>query len=590
MSKWLLTNKKADFKALARANGIDQVTARVMVNRGVAEEDFDAYLYPSLDQIRNPHDLKDVDRAADLLSEAIDAGKKIRIIGAYDIDGTQSPYILPQAFLTCQADVDYVLPKRIEDGYGLNLHLVEDAHESGASLIITCDNGIAAKEAIARAKDLGMMVIVTDHHEVPFAMADGKRLDRLPPADAIVNPKQADCPYPFKEICGAVVAWKLVFVLYEKRGVSVTLAMDFLENAAFATVGDVMPLVDENRTIVSLGLERLRKTSNPGMAALMRVREIDPDHLSAYHIGFILGPCLNAAGRLETAEKSTRLLEEKDPEKAWVLAEDLAALNETRKAMTARGLEDAFAQIKEGGYAKDPVLVIYLPKLHESIAGLVAGKVKESLWRPCFVLTDASAEGLVKGSGRSIPPYSMFEEMSRCKDLMVQFGGHPMAAGLSLRRDKIDSLRRALNANCTLTEDDLLPKIHIDVPMPLHYITIPLVEELKRLEPFGNGNPKPLFAVRNVLVRSLRTMGREGQFLKFSLREGSSEVEGVYFGDARAFATAVEEAYGQGSWEEFCHGIRRDLAVRMVYEPQINFYRGRKSLQLVIREIEPEGD
>lgn len=588
MSKWLLMNKKADFRALARANGIDQVTARIMINRGVLEEDFDAYLHPSLDQIRDPHDLKDVDRAADLLSEAIDEGKRIRIIGDYDIDGIQSVYILHQAFLTCGAKADYILPNRVEDGYGLNPHLVENAYEAGVSLMITCDNGIAAQEAIAHARDRGMTVIVTDHHEVPFIMVEGKRVEKLPPADAIVNPKQAGCSYPFDGICGAVVAWKLVFVLYEKRGVSVTSALDFLENAAFATIGDVMPLVDENRAIVALGLERLRRTCNPGMAALMRAREIDPEHLSTYHVGFILGPCLNAAGRLETAVLSTQLLEERDQERAEALAEELAALNETRKEMTQKGLEAAFAQIEERGYANDPVLVIYLPKLHESIAGLVAGKVKERLEHPCFVLTDTGEEGVVKGSGRSIPPYSMFEEMSRCKDLMIRFGGHPMAAGLSLQRDKIDALRKALNANCRLTSDDLIAKIHIDVPMPLHYISISLVEELKRLEPFGNGNPKPLFAVRDVSVRSLRAIGREGQFLKFLLRAGPSEIDGIYFGDVKAFATEVEEVYGQGSWEEFCDGFRRDLVIRMVYEPQINFYHGRKSLQLVIREIEPD--
>ena len=588
MSQWILINKKADFTALAQANGIDRVTARIMINRGIAEEDFDAYLNPSLDQIRDPHDLKDIDKAADLLSEAIDRGEKIRIIGDYDIDGIQSTYILHKALLTCRGRVDYVLPNRIKDGYGLNPHLVDRAGEDGISCIITCDNGISAGEAVARAKDLGMTVIVTDHHEVPFALVDGKKLEKLPAADAIVNPKQADCPYPFKGICGAVVAWKLVFVLYEKRGIPVMQALDFLENAAFATVGDVMQLVDENRSIVALGLERLRKTQNPGMAALMRVREIVPDRLTAHQIGFVLGPCLNAAGRLKGADTSVELLETRDQKRADLLAEELASLNEIRQDMTQKGLEAAFDQIRDRGYEKDRVLLLYLPDLHESIAGLVAGKVKEGLGHPCFVLTDTATEGVVKGSGRSIPPYSMYEEMSRCGDLMIGFGGHPMAAGLSLRRENIDSLREALNANCRLTEEDLIPKVYIDVPMPLDYISIPLVRELKRLEPFGNGNVKPLFALRHVPVRSLRAIGRDGQYLAFSLRTGSSDMAGVYFGDSRAFASAVDRAYGAGAGEDFLDGFRRDLKVRMVYEAQINAYRGRESLQIVIREIEPD--
>lgn len=587
MSKWMVWMKKADFKGLGQKYGIDPVLARIMVNRGVQPDDFDAYLHPSMEQLHDPHMLKDADLSADLLLESIQKHEKIRIIGDYDIDGIQSVYILHQALLRCSADADYAVPERLKDGYGMNVRLVNEAFDSGVQTLITCDNGIAAGEAIDRAKELGMTVIVTDHHNVPYDEVDGKRMERIPRADAVVDPKQEACAYPFTGICGAVVAWKLVCILYEKAGIDSREADHFIENAAFATIGDVMELVDENRSIVALGLKALRHTSNPGMRALIARQGIEADQISAYHIGFVLGPCFNASGRLNTAALGICLLEAKDPQEAEKLAEELGQLNDERKEMTQKGVDAAFAQI-DGMEQMDKVLVVYIPGIHESVAGIVAGRVREKYSRPTFVLCDAADGTCVKGSGRSVEAYSMYDEMNRCKGLLLKFGGHPMAAGLSIARENVDAFRRQLNENTTLTEEDLMPVVHIDVPMPLSYISIDLIRQLSLLEPCGNGNTQPVFAAKNVPVVSARRIGREGQFLKFrlGLGEGTGRtIDCLYFGDVDAIQQVIVDKFGEAQWDAMLNGEHCHVTLSVIYEPQINSYRGMDSVQVIMREV-----
>ena len=582
MEKWMIYAKRADFNALAEKFQIDPVLARIMVNRDVAEEqEMKRFLRPSLADLGDEKTLKGMERAAALLRQAVLEKKRIRIIGDYDADGIQSTYILLTALRRCGALVDYAIPDRIEDGYGMNLSMVSSAHEAGAEVLLTCDNGIAACDEVARAKELGMTVIVTDHHEVPFEMVGGKKEYRLPPADALVNPKQPGCAYPWKNICGAVVAWKLVFGLYEAFGIPREEALDFLENAAFATVTDVMELKGENRSIVALGLKALERTKNIGMATLIERCGLGDKSLSAYHIGFVLGPCLNATGRLDSAAKAIRLLETDSPAQAAAIAAELQTLNEERKSMTAEGVEQARRQIAEEHMEEDRVLVIYLPALHESLAGIVAGRIREAYDRPAFVITDAR-EG-AKGSGRSIPEYSMYDKLCECRELLDRFGGHPMAAGLNLARENIPKLRRRLNEQAKLREEDLVKKVMIDVPMPLSYITPKLIHQLEMLEPFGCGNPKPVFAQKNALVRRIAFIGKQKNFLKLTLAaEGVPEMEGLYFGDSEAFETYVRQNFGDACWEDALTGRGQPFALSLTYYPQINEFRGKKQLQIVV--------
>lgn len=564
--KWFVTGKRADFQAIGEKYDIDPVTARIIRNRDITDDaDIAKYLHPDLSALYSPHLMKDMDRLVEILQEKICSGKKIRIIGDYDIDGVQSTYILLQGIRRAGGIVTASIPDRMKDGYGINENLVLQAKEDGADTILTCDNGIAALGAIACAKELGMTVLVTDHHDIPYTEENGVRIYQKSCADAIVNPKQKECGYPFSGICGAVVAFKVIQALYEKCGIPAKEAMEFLENAAFATVGDVMDLTDENRIIVKFGLERMRGTKNPGLRALIRQKEVLPERLSAYHLGFVLGPCVNAGGRLDTAARSLRLFLSESEADAALLAAELSDLNEERKRMTADGVKEALLLISRERLDLQKVMVVYLPKLHESLAGIVAGRIRENYNHPVFVLTD-SEEG-VKGSGRSIETYSMYEELCKCQDLFLKFGGHPMAAGLTLFPDKVEEFALRMNQNAELTENDFIRKIHIDVPMPLSYVTQELILEFKILEPFGKGNEKPVFADKNIRVRESRIVGKSRNAVRLMLEDkAGGRYPAVYFGNAEEFTAFLAE---------------KDV-ISILYYPEINSYMGRQEIQFVI--------
>ena len=570
MEKWMVAAKRADFKGIGERFGIDQVTARIIRNRDViGEKAIEKYLHGSRKDFYSPWLLKDMEKAVAILQEKIENRNRIRIIGDYDIDGVMSTYILLESLRGLGCDVDMMIPNRITDGYGINEHLIEQAWQEGRDTIITCDNGIAAVTQIRKAKDLGMTVIVTDHHEVPFEDLEGERKEILPPADAIVNPKQKACSYPFAGLCGAVVAMKVMEALYEKMAPEVDLVDKMLPFAGIATIGDVMDLQDENRILVKEGLQRLHHTTNLGLQELIRVNNLEPENISPYHIGFILGPCLNASGRLDTAKRALQLLLADSREEAAVLAGDLKNLNESRKEMTAQGLEKAIEQVEATSMMEDMVLVVFLPECHESLAGIIAGRLRERYHKPSFVLTRGE-EG-VKGSGRSIESYSMYEKLCECKEYLTKFGGHPMAAGLSLEEENVERFRRKLNEQSGLTEEDLVEKVTIDVPMPIHYIRKDLVQELSLLEPFGKGNEKPLFAQKNLWVSQMRVFGKNRNVVKMRLTdENGYPMDGVYFGNGDEFA---EEGRG-----------KRKISI--VYYPDINMYQGRESLQVIIRHYQ----
>lgn len=570
MEKWMVAAKRADFKGIGERFGIDQVTARIIRNRDViGEKAIEKYLHGSRKDFYSPWLLKDMEKAVAILQEKIENRNRIRIIGDYDIDGVMSTYILLESLRGLGCDVDMMIPNRITDGYGINEHLIEQAWQEGRDTIITCDNGIAAVTQIRKAKDLGMTVIVTDHHEVPFEDLEEGRKEILPPADAIVNPKQKACSYPFAGLCGAVVAMKVMEALYEKMAPEVDLVDKMLPFAGIATIGDVMDLQDENRILVKEGLQRLHHTTNLGLQELIRVNNLEPENISPYHIGFILGPCLNASGRLDTAKRALQLLLADSREEAAVLAGDLKNLNESRKEMTAQGLEKAIEQVESTSMMEDTVLVVFLPECHESLAGIIAGRLRERYHKPSFVLTRGE-EG-VKGSGRSIESYSMYEKLCECKEYLTKFGGHPMAAGLSLEEENVERFRRKLNEQSGLTEEDLVEKVTIDVPMPIHYIRKDLVQELSLLEPFGKGNEKPLFAQKNLWISQMRVFGKNRNVVKMRLTdENGYPMDGVYFGNGDEFA---EEGRG-----------KRKISI--VYYPDINMYQGRESLQVIIRHYQ----
>ncbi|MCI6885855.1 MAG: single-stranded-DNA-specific exonuclease RecJ [Lachnospiraceae bacterium] len=561
---WMLQTKRADFTAIANKFGISPVTARIIRNRDViGEDEIDRYLNGTIRDLYDPHLLKDMDRAVALIQEKIRQGKKIRIVGDYDIDGVCSTYLLYRGISRCKGVVDYQIPERIKDGYGINEAIIRKAAEDGIDTIVTCDNGIAAREQIALAKESGMTVIVTDHHEVPVN-EDGQEV--LPPADAVVNPKQKDCPYPFSGICGGVVAYKLVQVLYEVCGVPQREWEDLLEFAAIATVGDVMKLQDENRILVRWGLKQMPRTKSVGLRKLVEACNLDITALTAYHIGFVIGPCLNASGRLQTAKLALELLLCQGEGKAEQMAAELKNLNEERKELTAEGVEEALQQVEEK-LAQDPVLVVYLPECHESLAGIIAGRVREAWNKPTFVLT--RGEDCVKGSGRSIEAYHMYQALCGVQDLLLKFGGHPMAAGFSLEEAHVEEFRRRLNEQAQLKPEDFIPKIWIDVAMPLEYLSERLVEELKILEPFGQGNEKPQFAQKNLHIRSVRVLGKNRNAVKLSLvTEQGLPMDGMLFTEGDRF---VEE-------------LGSSRMIDVIYYPDVNEYNGNRTLQIVIRE------
>lgn len=606
--KWYVAAKKADFQGIAKRFGIDPVTARIIRNRDVVGDDeIRQYLYGTRAELGDPAQLQGGLEAASLLKQKIEAGKKIRIIGDYDIDGVNSTYILYRALTRCGAQVDYEIPDRMKDGYGLNISLLKLALEEGIDTVLTCDNGISAIAEIAYAKENGMTVIVTDHHEPLFEEVpeedqaetiqpqtdtarripsqDGTRIFRLPPADVLVNPKQPNCRYPYKKLCGAAVAWKVVCLLYRLYGMEEE-AEQFLQFVGFATVGDVMELDGENRILVKEGLKQLRITQNYGWRALIQANNLDFDTLNSYHIGFVLGPCINASGRLDTAKRSLRLLLAKDAAEAELLAARLKQLNDERKELTQAAVDLACEQIDGSTEANDRVLVVYLPDCHESIAGIVAGRIRERYGKPTFVVTNAEAEDEAKGSGRSIEAYSMFEEMVKCQDLFRKFGGHPMAAGFSLPRSRIDEMRRRLNENCTMTEEDMAEKIMVDVPMPINYIRESLVEELSVLEPFGNGNEKPLFAERHLKLLSARILGKNANVLKLQVANATGcTMEALYFGIPDNILSYLTDKYGKNEVQKLLWGKVNQIEMDLTYYPSINEYQGRRTLQIVIKNF-----
>ena len=570
MEKWFVAMKKADFNGIAEKYQISPIIARLMRNRDViGDEAIDFYLNGTVEDLYDGLLMKDMDRAVDILKEKIEEGKKIRVIGDYDIDGVNATYILQQGLAGLGADVDTDIPDRIKDGYGLNQMLIDRALEDDVDTIITCDNGIAAMNEIAYGKENGMTIVVTDHHEVPYLEENGEKKYLLPPADAVVDPHRADCGYPFKGLCGAAVAYKLVEVLYRVSGKSDQevehLQESLMENVAIATIGDVMDLVGENRVFVKKGLELLKTTKNEGLHALMQCTGVDTANLNTYHIGFVIGPCINAGGRLDTAKRALELLNASNRREAVTLAADLKELNDSRKEMTEEGVEEAVRQIESSSWKDDQVLVVYLPECHESIAGIIAGRIKERYYRPTFVLT--RGETGVKGSGRSIEAYDMFAEMNRCRELFTKFGGHKLAAGLSLEEENVEVFRKRINELADLTEEDLQMKVSIDMRLPFPYINEELIHELKILEPFGKGNGKPLFVESKLRVIQPRIFGKNRNVLKCRLEDQQgNQMEAVYFGE-------VEDCLQQ---------MEKKQIMSFTYYPSINEYMGRRTIQLTI--------
>lgn len=582
MERWVLLRKGADFEAIGKKYQISPRLACLIRNRDViGEEAVDRYLNGTISDLYDGMLMKDMDKAIDILKEKILEDKKIRVIGDYDIDGVNATYILLEGLERLGADVDSDIPDRISDGYGLNRHLVERAYEAGVDTLITCDNGIAAADEIAYGKEMGMTVIVTDHHEVPFDEHDGEKRYRIPPADAVMDPKQPDCLYPFKGLCGAAVAYKLMEALWESMGKDSADLDDLIENVAIATIGDVMDLEDENRIFVKEGLQMLRRTKNPGLKALIECTGIDKNSLNSYHIGFVLGPCINASGRLDTAKRALELLRAGTQKEADILAGDLKALNDSRKDMTEEAVKQAEEQVETTTISKDKVLVVYLPDCHESLAGIVAGRIRENYYKPVFVLTDAE-EG-VKGSGRSIDGYHMYEELNKCKELLTKFGGHRLAAGLSLPKENVGKFREMLNKNCTLTEEEMKEKVTIDMEMPFGCVTEGLVKELELLEPFGKGNTKPVFAARDVTLLGARILGKNRNVLKLQVQDvNGCRIEAMLFHHADDFLGKLEEQYGKTEVEALLKGRGRQIRISMTYYPDMNEYMGKKTPQIVV--------
>lgn len=583
MEKWFVAAKKADFYQIAEKFQIDPVIARLIRNRDIiGEESIELYLNSTLDRLHSPRLLKDGEMAASLIREKIDQKKKIRVIGDYDIDGVCSTYILLKALKRCGALVDTEIPDRVKDGYGINEHLIELAHKDQIDTIITCDNGIAAKEQVAFAKSLGMTVVITDHHDIPYLEEAGKKTYVLPEADAVINPKRQDCGYPFKNLCGAGVAYKFIELLFEQCSISKEELKELIPFTAIATVGDIVDLVDENRIFVKTGLKMLEETNNIGLRELIEINQLNGKSITSYHVGFILGPCINASGRLTTAKKALNLLCTDSSQEAKILAVELKDLNDSRKDMTAQGVAQAIEIIEGSTIVQDKILVVYLPHCHESLAGIIAGRLREKYHKPAFVLTRAE-EG-VKGSGRSIEAYNMFEGMAECREVFTKFGGHPMAAGLSLLEENVEVFRRQINERCSLEEEDFIPKVAIDVPMPIDYLTEELICQLEILEPFGKGNSKPLFAEKNLKLLEGRILGKNRNVLKLKVEnEAGTVMDALYFGELQNFEDYIKEKFGETELNRLYLEKSSRINLSCTYYPSINEYRGIKTLQIVIQ-------
>lgn len=583
--KWLLRNRKVDLKAMSEKYKISQLLCKLMVNRDIIDENIiNSYINPVYKYLHSPKTMKDVVIAVDIIKRKIQENKKIRIIGDYDVDGIISVFILYTALKKCGANVDYEIPDRIKDGYGINENIVKVAYDEGVDTIITCDNGISAIDQIQYAKDLGLTVIVTDHHDVPFIEEDGVRTFLSSQADAIINPKQIECEYKFKSICGAGVAFKLMEALYEEIGMDKEECYKLIEFVAIATVCDVVDLIDENRIFVKNGLEMLNNSKNIGINALKKACGLEDKEITAYHLGFVIGPCLNASGRLDSAKKGLELLLMEDDEEAKNLAQEIVDLNDARKNMTKEGVDRAINIIDSTDINNDNILVVYIPDIHESLAGIVAGRVKEKYNKPTIILTK-SEEG-VKGSARSIEEYNMFEELLACKELLDKFGGHPMAAGLSLQEDKVDELRIALNNKCELTDEDLTRKIMIDSSLPLEYLNLHLIEELNVLEPFGKGNSKPVFGVRDAKITKAMLLGKDKNVLKLKLLTNNNiTIDAMIFNDLENFESKIIEKYGNEELDNLYNKSNNNIPMDFTFYPSINEWNGNKSIQIVVNGI-----
>ena len=583
--KWLLRNRKVDLKAMSEKYKISQLLCKLMVNRDIIDENIiNSYINPIYKYLHSPKTMKDVVIAVDIIKRKIQENKKIRIIGDYDVDGIISVFILYTALKKCGANVDYEIPDRIKDGYGINENIVKVAYDEGVDTIITCDNGISAIDQIQYAKDLGLTVIVTDHHDVPFIEEDGVRTFLSSQADAIINPKQIECEYKFKSICGAGVAFKLMEALYEEIGMDKEECYKLIEFVAIATVCDVVDLIDENRIFVKNGLEMLNNSKNIGINALKKACGLEDKEITAYHLGFVIGPCLNASGRLDSAKKGLELLLMEDDEEAKNLAQEIVDLNDARKNMTKEGVDRAINIIDSTDINNDKILVVYIPDIHESLAGIVAGRVKEKYNKPTIILTK-SEEG-VKGSARSIEEYNMFEGLLACKELLDKFGGHPMAAGLSLQEDKVDELRIALNNKCELTDEDLTRKIMIDSSLPLEYLNLHLIEELNVLEPFGKGNSKPVFGVRDAKITKAMLLGKDKNVLKLKLLTNNNiTIDAMIFNDLENFESKIIEKYGNEGLDNLYNKSNNNISMDFTFYPSINEWNGNKSIQIVVNGI-----
>ncbi|NLX62577.1 MAG: single-stranded-DNA-specific exonuclease RecJ [Tissierellia bacterium] len=585
MEKWFLRNVKGNLDAISKRLNISKILSRLLLNRGIKDlKLMDSFINPSLDKLHNPRLIKDMEEGVKILKESILNNEKIRICGDYDQDGNSAILTLYKGITRCGGRVDYVIPHRIIDGYGINERIVEEAKDDGVDLIITCDNGISAFEAVKLAKELGMKIIVTDHHEISCTYDHKGNIEyRLPKADAVINPKRLDCKYPFKELCGAGVAFKFVQVLYEEMGIDVEESYDLLEFVAMGTVCDVVDLVDENRIIVKEGLKRINNTNNKGLKALIKTTGLEGRTINPYSLGFVIGPSINASGRLDRADIAVELLLTSNEDLAYKYAEKLHSLNIERKYMTEEGIERVVSQIEKKGFKEDKVLVIYEKNIHESIAGIIAGRIKDMYYRPTIILTDSKNEGEIKGSARSIEEYDIFKEISKCKDLLNDFGGHPMAAGLSLNVENLEKLRVRLNEEANLTKEDLIPKIYIDMRLPLEYVSFELVEELKLLEPFGKGNPRPLFGEKNIPVVKAFKLGKNDNTLKLILKmKNGKTIEGLYFGDIEEFDRRMSKKFGQAEVSKMYKGIDNGIKIDIAYTPNINEYMGYRNLQIMI--------
>lgn len=585
MEKWYVKNIKADLNTLSKKTGASKLLCRLMVNRRLKDlNQMDIFINPNVNKLHDPYLMKDMDKGVDIIVNSIRKNEKIRVVGDYDQDGNSSILTLIKGLGELNANVDYVIPHRIKDGYGINERIVKEAKNDNVDLIITCDNGISAFEPVELARKLGIKIIITDHHDLSFKEENGRKEFLIPPAHAVINPKRWDCTYPFKELCGAGVAFKLIQALYKRENINMEKAYKLLEFVAMGTVCDVVDLVDENRIIVKEGLKMINSTRNIGLKALIKATGLDGKHINTYSLGFILGPCINASGRLDDAEMAVELFLTEDYNKAKYYAEYLHSLNEDRKTMTKKGFEEVVDKIEKSNIKNHDILVVYEPSIHESIAGIIAGRVKDKYYKPTIVLTDSQKEGEIKGSGRSIEEYNMFEEIYKLKYMLVSFGGHPMAAGLSLEKGNLDSFRVKLNQESKLTKDDLTPKVYMDMELPLEYVNFSLVEELEQLEPYGKGNPRPLFGEKNISVQRAFVLGSNHNVLKLNLLTKQGRIiEGIYFGDIKEFEKRLSSKYNWDEIEKMYKGLENDIKLDIVYTPNINEYMGRRTVQINIQ-------